>query len=329
MPRHIARWSLAAVWLVVAACGGASPTDSQTAVSGTVAPPASSASGQATAALASPSEPFAIGQVTIDDGRGMAVSCFGTSAPAQPTVLLEHGLDGGSSSWTSVQLALADTVRSCAYDRAGLGGSDPAFGGPRTAADLTDDLESVLLAIGERGPFVVVSHSLGAWVAISFTDRRPDDVVGLVFVDPRPHRVTERHREALPPPDDAEDPVVTEVRSFMIDPAGGFDANVERVTYAASEGQMASVLDVDGPAFGDRPMVVLQAEGTIDDFPPLPPAVRQSWWDIWVEEQSALAAESTAGSVRSVASGHDIPREDPGAVVQAVNDVLAAIAAAP
>ena len=55
-------------------------------------------------------------------GRRLRISCSGTG---NPTVILEAGLGQSSATWNTVQPAVAETTRVCAYDRAGRGESDP------------------------------------------------------------------------------------------------------------------------------------------------------------------------------------------------------------
>jgi len=45
------------------------------------------------------------------------------------------------------------------------------------------DLHRLLLAAGERGPYVVVGQSVGGMVVRIFTEQNPRDVVGVVLVD--------------------------------------------------------------------------------------------------------------------------------------------------
>ena len=63
-------------------------------------------------------------------GHKMHVHCVGP-ANASPTVILEAGGGGVSSQWSRVQNILPPRVRACAYDRAGLGWSEPGPA-PRT-----------------------------------------------------------------------------------------------------------------------------------------------------------------------------------------------------
>ena len=124
-----------------------------------------------------------------------------------------------------------------------------------------------------------------------------------MFVDPRGPHVTAEHLAALGEPVAGEDPVVREVRDYLA--SGGFDQNAEHVPFAPSEATVAALLDADGPLFGDRPLTVLSAEGNIDAFPDLPDPLLAEWWDLWIADQRAYAAESTAGTFTSVpGSGH-------------------------
>jgi pimeloyl-ACP methyl ester carboxylesterase len=87
-----------------------------------------------------------------------------------------------SSNWYWVQSELAADTRVVAYDRAGLGWSDPApeaHDAYQSAADLHQALEKA----GISGPYVVAGHSYGGLVVRAFADLYPDEVVGMVLVD--------------------------------------------------------------------------------------------------------------------------------------------------
>ena len=87
----------------------------------------------------------------------------------------------GVAGWAPVIDGMAETTRTCAYDRAGRGSSEPR--GRHTVADAADDLRTLLSAAGESPPFIVVGHSLGEVYARVFADRYRDEVAGLVLVD--------------------------------------------------------------------------------------------------------------------------------------------------
>jgi pimeloyl-ACP methyl ester carboxylesterase len=48
---------------------------------------------------------------------------------------------------------------------------------------LADELHATVGAAGERGPFVLVGHSLGGEVVRLYANRHPDEVAGMVLVD--------------------------------------------------------------------------------------------------------------------------------------------------
>jgi pimeloyl-ACP methyl ester carboxylesterase len=125
------------------------------------------------------------GQMIDIGGRSLRMVCAGPDrgVSAKPTVLLEAGAFGFSADWAVVQEQLAeDGVRSCAYDRAGLGWSDPGPS-PRDGLAVVSDLEALLKASGEPGPFVIVGHSMAGLRLRLFAARNPALVSGVVLVD--------------------------------------------------------------------------------------------------------------------------------------------------
>src|SRR5688500_5331038 len=59
----------------------------------------------------------------LPDGRRIHLYCQGKGSP---TVILTAGLGGASTSWTKVLPQIATRTRTCAWDRAGFGHSDPS-----------------------------------------------------------------------------------------------------------------------------------------------------------------------------------------------------------
>lgn len=124
----------------------------------------------------------ASGEFVDIGGRSLRVICRGP-ASAQPLILLDAGMYGEAAIWDAVQGSLAGAgVRSCAWDRAGLGYSDPGPE-PRDAEAMVSDLEAMLRVKGEPGPYVLVAHSLAGIPAHLFAVRNRAKLVGLVLVD--------------------------------------------------------------------------------------------------------------------------------------------------
>ncbi len=111
-------------------------------------------------------------------GRALYLDCRGTGSP---TIVLEAGSGADSSTWAAVHDELAATTRTCAYDRAGRGRSDPRAA--RTLRDAAIDLRVLLATAGADPPFVVVGHSLGGAYGRVFAAAYRADVAGLVLVD--------------------------------------------------------------------------------------------------------------------------------------------------
>src|SRR5262245_3092492 len=78
--------------------------------------------------------------------------CMGDTA-ARPVVLFEAGGGGYSGNWFKVQELLPKSVRSCSYDRAGLGWSE-AGPAPRTMRQEVLELHELLDAAKLHSPLV-------------------------------------------------------------------------------------------------------------------------------------------------------------------------------
>jgi pimeloyl-ACP methyl ester carboxylesterase len=118
--------------------------------------------------------------VPVDGGRRLHVWCEGEG---EVTVVVIPALGSGCLGWTVVRQQLAPSVRTCVYDRAGLGWSDPVPGWRRTVGDQADELHQMLRAAGITGPVVLVGSSTGGVVARLFAVRYPEQVAGIVLAD--------------------------------------------------------------------------------------------------------------------------------------------------
>lgn len=115
-------------------------------------------------------------------GRSLRVVRAGPAA-ADLLIVCEHGAFGSAADWSVVQTRLAErSLRSLAYDRAGLGFSDPGPE-PRDGRAINDDLEALLKALDETAPILLVGHSMGGLMVRLFALERDLPLVGLVLVD--------------------------------------------------------------------------------------------------------------------------------------------------
>jgi pimeloyl-ACP methyl ester carboxylesterase len=125
----------------------------------------------------------------------MYMECRGTGSP---TVLLVSGLGNAADVWSAtsdpkngrpVFDAVAKFTRVCAYDRPGTRRTDdtpspstPAEQ-PTSAEAAAADLDALLEASGELGPYVLAGHSYGGPIIRLYAGAHPAEVGGLVLID--------------------------------------------------------------------------------------------------------------------------------------------------
>jgi pimeloyl-ACP methyl ester carboxylesterase len=118
--------------------------------------------------------------IDIGSGRHLNMICVGKGSP---TVVFLQGHTGNITDWRMVRGPVSAFTRSCFYDRAGMGFSDPSTKS-MTAENVADDLHALLRAAKIEGPVVLVGHSLGGLFATFYADKFPSTLAGLVLVDP-------------------------------------------------------------------------------------------------------------------------------------------------
>ncbi|WP_432844615.1 alpha/beta fold hydrolase [Amycolatopsis sp. CA-161197] len=113
-------------------------------------------------------------------GRRLLLHRSGAGGPA---VVFLPGAGLMAYDFLNVQQRVAEFTTSVVYDRAGTGWSATAEL-PRTPDEVTDELRALLAATDVPGPYVLAGHSLGALYARRYAQRFPEEVTGLVFLDP-------------------------------------------------------------------------------------------------------------------------------------------------
>jgi pimeloyl-ACP methyl ester carboxylesterase len=120
------------------------------------------------------------GRLIEVNGHRLHLNCRGEGAPI---VVYEAGASGSSLDWEKVQPVVAATTRSCGYDRAGYGWSEPSGAAKTTSQDIAQELHELLRKAGEGAPYLLVGHSLGGFHVQLFAHLYPNEVVGVVLVD--------------------------------------------------------------------------------------------------------------------------------------------------
>jgi len=119
------------------------------------------------------------GRMISAKGVNLHLYCLGSGSP---TLVLEAGLGENMLSWYPVHAKLAQTMRVCAYDRPGLGWSDPIAAAIQPE-EVAENLQALLHNAGIAPPFVLVGHSRGGIYVRAFYQRFPEQTQGIVLVD--------------------------------------------------------------------------------------------------------------------------------------------------
>ena len=101
----------------------------------------------------------------------------------QPTVVFLTGMADPQYYFLDVYPEIRKSTRIFAYDRSGLGNSEP-INDARTVDTLAFDLHELLRKEKIYPPFVLVGHSMGGYIMRCFVSMYPAEVAGLIFIDP-------------------------------------------------------------------------------------------------------------------------------------------------
>ena len=290
--------------------------------------------------------------ITLPDHRRINLYCTGSGGP---TVFLDGGWESTTASWRKVQPELARTMRVCSYDRAGYGFSDIGSM-PRTADALARDLDAVINASGEKGPYIVVAHSMGSFPARLYATRHPQDVAALILLDP-PVEHTQARYEAIRPdagdagfvtaavacsqavlagktPEPGAD-VCVDAPSPSLPPAlnaarDAFEHSPAFQQTALSEIQAFLTTDGDQMNAARRPLgalpVIVITSGASATDPSFSESQNRALRELQWDTQDGLAQLSARPIHRLLpGASHFIPSEHPEAVVAAVMEARAMI----
>ena len=194
------------------------------------------------------------------------------------------------------------------YDRAGFGKSDlPSH--PYSALQEVEVLRACLQQLGLAETVVLVGHSYGGLLNLLYAHEYPESVKGIVLIDPNtvafvdaiggPYQLMELPADTLPPA-----PELPKAHKAGIRQSGAFPVTVETVRRATIPREL--------------PMIVVTAG--------------ESFWSkeetnaAWRAAHELLVAEAPNRKLLvAEESGHDIPRERPGIVTAAIQELIRAV----
>jgi pimeloyl-ACP methyl ester carboxylesterase len=250
-----------------------------------------------------------VGRFDVGDGRKLQINCDGSG---EPTILLEAG--GGSSSSDypfEVRSALAESTRTCTYDRAGLGASDPPPYRRRLMVDVVSDLDRLLAAAGIKGKLLLVGASFGGLVALDYALTHPERAAGLVVLD-TDWPTADRRR--------SPDKLVTPAQRAEYIRLDAWDnpPNIERIDYQATNGEVEARVH---PLPGIPVVAVTAARSFECEGLPAATCARNRAEATRLQRQW-LQLSPTAVQ-RVVDTTHDMIEEDADAVISVIRAALA------
>lgn len=112
----------------------------------------------------------------------------------EPFLVFESGLGSGGGNFASLFPFISDHLAGIVYDRNGIAESeiDPSL---KTDADVVKRLHDLLMTLKINPPYLFVGHSIGGPLIRLYTSTYPDEVSGLVFIDPTDYMITREEDE--------------------------------------------------------------------------------------------------------------------------------------
>ena len=275
------------------------------------------------------------GLVDVGGGRQIWATCKGQGSP---TVVLLSGKGNGAEDWSLIldpddpihqtpgddvsagmgKLAASDdavfpsvarTTRVCTYDRPDIrltGEVTTPRLQPHTVDLDVSDLHSLLTAIGEPGPYVLVSHSYGGLVSTLYSRTYPDSIAGLVMVD-----------------------TVSEVMQDLVTPGAldWWDEVNAATNDVVREGVMIkdafAQINAAGP-MPKKPPVVLVADKPfrVDLIPPELLQGQHTTFADWQAMVNKLGVNLGAKTITKTNSGHNIYLYNPTLVTDSIDEIV-------
>ncbi|GAB3351943.1 alpha/beta fold hydrolase [Lysobacter tyrosinilyticus] len=223
------------------------------------------------------------------------------------TVVFESGFGQGAGVWEGVIDDLGAQCQCIAYARAGLGKSG-TDGKPKSIEAHVQDLEAVIDALAPGRKVVLVGHSYGGLLATEFARLHPERLQGLVLVDPatltQRHEFMKANRERVLADDKA--------LLSMLPPKMADD-------YRVLIAQLDSETALTPRNTPDLPLVLMTSTKVADE--PFVFEETAQGKALWKLQHAVLFASYSHGIHEYFATGHNIHRENPKAVADAIRSI--------
>lgn len=220
-----------------------------------------------------------------------------------PAVVLQAGLQDGKSVWKSVLPGLSRDHMVIAFDRPGRADT-PSTDAPRDPCTIAAEERRLLQAANVPPPYILVGHSLGGLYQYVFAKLYPQDVAGVVLLDP----THPRHWETVQREAPSAAMMIKGVRAI------GFDS-ADRAEF---DSQTACLDRIDRQPIGRPVKLLFSGKFKVEErgsYERMLQPLRQDW----------VTMTGAPGQQVIPDSGHYIQKDRPDAVVGAVQQLAAGL----
>jgi pimeloyl-ACP methyl ester carboxylesterase len=274
------------------------------------------------------------GQLVDIDGHLMHIHCRGEGSP---TVIMEQGLQSVSTAWDDITKEISSLTTVCAYDRVGLGYSEP-IGHATRASEVAELLNRLLAGAGVDDEVVLVGWSAGGVYIREYHRLYPDRTRAMLLVESG----HEQQQRRLPESSGRDPNAILKIARFLA-PIGlvrlsgivkrqiGYSpapdhlkprlialyeqSHVIQTMLNESESFTLDTQSEQPPAsLGDLPLIVLTSGERASS------AEEQEARDDMQRELVALSTNSK--QVIAAASGHGIPHDQPELLLSSVKELV-------
>jgi CubicO group peptidase (beta-lactamase class C family)/pimeloyl-ACP methyl ester carboxylesterase len=232
------------------------------------------------------------------------------SGHGKPIVVMEAGMGASHRVWRKVDSSVSRFTRVVSYDRPGYGKSDTCSL-PRDAVTVARELKEALTKAGLAPPYVLAGWSLGGAFVRVFAGMYPNDVAGLILVDPAPEDVYPRLEKEQP--------------EFLAEEA----AFIQQLMSSNRAGEKAEMLHFDSSMNQAKrsdlkhqsPTILLIAAGRGQDGNHRDSS--NPFSGIWIEELEKWGRKRPNLEYSIIRnSGHNMAMDQPDTVVKAINSLV-------
>ena len=234
--------------------------------------------------------------------------------PGQPVLILEAGAGSGLESWKPVFADFTALAPVVAYDRRGIGSSKPDAN-KLTIRGINESLRALLKSIGAEPPYILVGHSWGGALMRGFGELYPTEIAGYVYIEVPDIDATPEKQNAALSADQRSTLSAPTMPPIPADTPPGLRAEMELVgnDYVNYWSQVRNFRQVPGVPVA---VIIAAPTGRLK-------GLGHPMMQLQIKHQSEWALTSSSGLVLvSGRVGHNVMRDDPSLVLQALNHTL-------